>query len=232
MTAVGSAGEIAGGLAGGAVGGVIGSLVFPPVGTMAGRWLGSRLGRMGGRVLGNVLAQAIDDANDAAEPEEAAQERDDTEECETCRSEECVRLEEDINRRLYNSKRRATGLGEQPNGYHGQFPRRAEQICGPNGPGTGSWRVHDDILRRQQDELRRLYEQYLQNGCMGHPEENINWGDYQWATDPSFVPSPSEWLGASHPACQTVPDLIRRGRGRDAVIELRNQTPPGPNVVS
>lgn len=234
MTTAGTAGEIAGGFAGGALGGAIGSFFFPPAGTMAGRWLGSRLGRAAGRAAAEALASAMENANEEAAAEEDTAE-DSTEECATCRSQECKDLEADINRRMYDSKR-APGPGGRPQGgYHGQFPRRAEQICGANGPGTPSWNEHDSILKRQQTELRRLYDKYMQAGCMGHPEENINWGDYQWATNPGFVPTPRQHLGPGHPACQTAADMIRQNRARDLNDQLQRELrpptpPPGPPV--
>jgi hypothetical protein len=227
MTTAGTAGELGGQALGGWLGGVIGSFVLPPLGTLAGRWVGSRLGGMGGRALGETLAATLEGAN----AETKAEEKEAAETCETCRSEQCQKLEDDINRRMYGNKRRPVEGGQPAGGYHGQFPRRAEQICGAGGPGTPSWIVHDEILKGQQVELDKLRQKYTEAGCMGHPDENINWGDFNWATNDSFIPTASDWLGPNNAQCQTAQDMIRRNQAREAVDLLRRfPRPTGPII--
>jgi hypothetical protein len=224
-----TAGEYAGKGLGGWIGGALGSFVFPPLGTLAGRWVGSKLGGMAGRAAAGALSAAMQGANEDAQPADQAEE--DTETCATCCTAECKKLEEDINRRMYGNKRRPGEGGQPAGGYHGQFPRRAEQICGAGGPGTPSWTEHARILDQQKDELKRLYDRYLKAGCLGHPDESINWGDFAWATGPSFNPSPSDWLGPNNAQCQTAKDMIRRNQAREAVDLLRRfPRPTGPII--
>ena len=175
-------------------------------------------------MAGQALSSAMSGANDDAVPNEGVKEE--TETCEGCRSQKCQDLEKDINRRLYNSKRRPGA-----DGYHGQFPRRAEQICGASGPGTEGWQRHDDILKQQSGELKRLEQAYRDAGCEGHPEENINWDDMEWAQSDSFAPSPSEWLGPNNAQCQTAKELIRQNRGREAARLVDSfPRPAGPAI--
>jgi hypothetical protein len=157
--------------------------------------------------------------------------QDDTETCQNCRTEECIELERQINRRLYDNKRRPVAGGNPAGGMLGQFGRRAEQICGANGPGTREWDVHEDILREQAGQLTDLEKKYREKNCYGHPEENINWGDFRWVTNESFIPSPSDWLGPNNAQCQTAADMIRRNQAREAVDLLRSfPRPTGPII--
>jgi hypothetical protein len=194
--------------------------ILPPAGGIAGGVIGKQLGGMAGR----ALSSAMSGANDDAVPKEAA--KDDTETCEGCRTQQCKDLEADINRRLYNSKR-----SPGANGYHGQFPRRAEQICGANGPGSDSWIVHDGILKRQSGELAKLQKAYEKANCKGHPEENIDWDDMKWAQSEGFRPTAQEWLGPANAQCQTAKELIRQNQGREAArIVDTFPRPTGPAV--
>jgi hypothetical protein len=194
--------------------------ILPPAGGIAGGLIGKQLGSMGGQ----ALSSAMSGANDDAVPKEGVKEE--TETCEGCRSQKCQDLEKDINRRLYNSKRRPGA-----DGYHGQFPRRAEQICGASGPGTEGWNSHDRILRQQSGELRRLHVACEAAGCKGHPEENINWDDMEWAQIDSFAPAPSEWLGPNNAQCQTAKELIWLNQGREAARLVDSfPRPSGPAI--
>jgi hypothetical protein len=221
MTTAGTAGELGGKVLGGVIGGAIGS-ILGPLGTLGGRWVGSKLGGMGGRAAAEALSSAMTGANTDAD----AKAEEDTETCETCRSQQCQDLEADINRRLYNSKR-----SPGANGYHGQFPRRAEQICGANGPGTDSWVTHDRILSEQSGQLKKLKEAYEAAGCKGHPDENINWDDLARAQSDGFRPSDAEWLGPNNAQCQTAKELIRQNRGREAATLVDTfPRPTGPVI--
>ncbi len=210
---------------GGWIGRALGALVPPPgVGSAIGGMIGSELGAIGSKAAAGWLSQQMSGATDDAEPKEAAKEE--TETCQGCRTQQCKDLEADINRRLYNSKR-----SPGANGYHGQFPRRAEQICGANGPGSDSWIVHDNILKQQSGELERLQKAYEAAKCKGHPEENINWDDMEWAQSEDFRPTAQEWLGPANAQCQTAKELIRQNQGREAVRLVDTfPRPTGPAV--
>jgi hypothetical protein len=220
----GPAGKI-GRIIGGWIGRALGALIPPPgLGSTIGGMIGSELGEIGGKAAAGWLSQQMTGANEDAVPQEEA--TDDTETCQNCRTQQCKDLEADINRRLYNSKRRPGA-----DGYHGQFPRRAEQICGASGPGSEGWNIHDRILRQQSGELRRLHDAYKAAACKGHPEENINWEDMEWAQSDTFSPAPSEWLGPNNAQCQTAKELIRLNQGREAARLVDSfPRPTGPAI--
>lgn len=199
--------------------------ILPPAGGLAGGVIGKQLGGMAGR----ALSSAMSGANEDATTKDATKE--DTETCENCRTEKCIELERQINRRL-NANKRARGPDGRPlDGMLGQFARRAEQICGANGPGTQSWDNHRQEIARQAGQITTLKQQYEDAKCKGHPEENINWDDVDRATRPDFNPAPSEWLGPNNAQCQTAREWIRENRVREALDLIESfPRPDGPII--
>lgn len=155
----------------------------------------------------------MEDANEDAETEtkDAAVAE---ENCKTCKRDECIELEKKMKDEMYANKRAPGGKGK-----HGLNLRRAEQICGANGPGTRGWDTHFDEIANQQDRLGELLGEYYKKQCKGHPDQNINLDEAQRMSDDSFNPSPGDWLGPNHPSCAGIKDMIKQ-----------NPTPQLPNL--
>lgn len=225
------AGSTVGGIAGAAggrvLGGIIGS-VFGPLGTVAGQYAGGiagrALGSMAGGALEDYLSSNMDDANEKAEEEEDAKAeapaKADEDPCPNCNP-RCRELEQEMKDEMYANKR---GPGGQ--GRHGLANRRAEQICGQYGPGQTKmesivkdgihvlresipWDTHDREIQIMQERLSKMRNEYLKLGCKDEPKRNFNYDSVDKMTDPSFNPKPSEWLGADHPSCAGLGDVIK-----------------------
>ncbi|WP_414834004.1 hypothetical protein [Afifella sp. YEN Y35] len=217
MTTTGTIAGVGGRVAGGVLGGAIGS-VFGPVGLWIGRAVGSRVGGMAAKAAAEALASYMEEANDDAE----TQTKDDAQEqpCKDC-EQECRDLEKQMNDEMYANKRGPGGRGK-----HGLALRRAEQICGPYGPGetkmdsvvkggrhilkeSKPWETHATEIRNQQAKLRELRDKYNKLGCPKLSDSKSNMSSVNRMLDPKFNPTPDEWLGPDHPSCQGLKDLIR-----------------------
>lgn len=165
MTTAGTIGGGAGAIAGQALGGIIGTFLGGPVGALIGRAVGGRLGRLAGAAVSEMIADSMEDANEDAETETkdtaVAQEN-----CKDCKRDECIELEKKMKDEMYANKRAPGGRGK-----HGLNLRRAEQICGANGPGTDSWENHMKEIQRGQTRLDNLLKEYDQKQCKGHPDQ-------------------------------------------------------------
>jgi|GEM_PF-4807404 len=218
-----AAGGIAGALGGRVIGGIIGS-IFGPLGTVAGQYAGGVAGRylggLTGGVLEDYLSSNMETANEKADTTAKAETKADEEPCQDCEP-KCRELEKQMNDEMYANKRGPGGGGK-----HGLANRHAEQICGQYGPGMtkmeslmrgGSriirqsvpWDTHAKEIEEMQDRLRKMKKDYDNLNCGKNPKSNLNKNAVKRMTDDSFNPSPSEWLGPSHPSCQGLGDLMR-----------------------
>jgi hypothetical protein len=94
---------------------------------------------------------------------------------------------------VVNRDKRQEGDG----GRHGLKHRFREQIEGANGPpgsGVGDpavWEEHDRVIRRQQQTLRDLLNEFNKNSCGDRVP--IPADAWEWATKPA--PEPAQWKG-------------------------------------
>ena len=95
----------------------------------------------------------------------------------------CLQLVDEIKTFMYRDKRLSNN-----GGTHGLEHRFKEQINGKSGPGTSSWKTHEDTICNQQKGLRCRLQAHQQKGCGGPPP-----GAWKLATKP--VPTSKEWKG-------------------------------------
>lgn len=230
MSTAGTLGGTAGGIAGGILGGIIGGIFGPP-GIAAGRWLGSHAGRWAGAAAAEALSSMMEEAGETADEDVQA---DETEaECENCRNTQCEELSQQINDRLHANKRQTVQPGQPIPRNHGLFPRRLEQMCGEHGPGTPSWEDHAGNILNDQANLERLTKQYEALECRGHPDDDLDWSEIDEALSEDFAPTTH--LGPTHEACIGHREMMRDGRGQEALDRLRYwefQSPPSGPALS
>ena len=97
----------------------------------------------------------------------------------------CAQLLKEINELMYRDKRLHNN-----GGTHGLVHRFKEQINGQNGPGTNSWKTHEDTICDQQKGLRCRLQAYAQKGCGGPPPN-------AWSLATKPVPTSKEWQGGN-----------------------------------
>lgn len=100
----------------------------------------------------------------------------------------CAQLLDEINTFMYRDKRLSNN-----GGTHGLEHRFKEQINGKSGPGTSSWKTHEDTICNQQKGLRCRLQAHQQKGCGGPPP-----GAWKLAT--KSVPTSKEWKGEGNTA--------------------------------
>ena len=99
----------------------------------------------------------------------------------------CEEIEQDIDRLINRDKRKCNN-----GGTHGLRHRFNEQINGRNGPGTQSWKTHEQEIKNQQKNLRDRLQEWNDSGCGSPPS-----GAWKWATKP--VPQPKQWKNPAIP---------------------------------
>jgi len=97
----------------------------------------------------------------------------------------CAKLAREIDEMVNRDKHKEGG-----GGTHGLKHRFREQVApGAQGPGTDSWRRHEQAIRDQQSGLRDRLNKYRDNGC--GPKNPIPADAWKWASKP--VPTAKEW---------------------------------------
>lgn len=71
------------------------------------------------------------------------------------------------------------------------------------------WDTHWGEIDRQQDQLRGKIKEYDDGGCNKHLPNAFNRQTAERMTEPSFNPSPNEWLGPNHPLCNSLAEIIK-----------------------
>ncbi|MGN6937593.1 DUF6531 domain-containing protein [Neisseria sp. P0012.S006] len=99
----------------------------------------------------------------------------------------CEEIGQDIDRLINRDKRKCNN-----GGTHGLRHRFNEQINGRNGPGTQSWKTHEQEIKNQQKSLRDRLQEWNDSGCGSPPS-----GAWKWATKP--VPQPKQWKNPAVP---------------------------------
>lgn len=109
--------------------------------------------------------------------------------CETCGDEDpdsddiCAKLRDEIRKKVFQKK--------SETGVRGLKERIMDQIYGKNGPGTDSWKGHEQAIIQVKNEIDKLMEEFSKNQC--GDKTPLGKDVKEWINRP--VPKPEEHKG-------------------------------------
>jgi hypothetical protein len=109
-------------------------------------------------------------------------------------------------------------------GVHGYLFRRAEQVCGEQGPGTAGYQTHQEELQNTYNALQSAVDAFIDGGCDideydfsptrrdgGRTDRIRDMVNRVRERDPDIQPGTVQHLGRRHPTCTNL-DAARRDK--------------------
>lgn len=97
----------------------------------------------------------------------------------------CEKIRDEIRKLVFQTKEEC--------GVRGLRERIMDQIYGKNGPGTSSWRGHDEAITNIKNQISKLMKDFGDNNC--GDRSPIGKDAKAWINRPN--PAPEDWKGSS-----------------------------------